>query len=127
MHEFSISVGYAEAPVFAGNRTEILKNADTALYEVKLQGKHGCMAYNKNLQIVKRTQLGFGLNDISDYLPEAFLIYKADLDNDQILFSSREMICLAECSDMDEFLELTEGRFRNLVAPEERDSVEILS
>lgn len=123
-YEFSISVGYAEAPVFAGNRTEILKNADTALYEVKLQGKHGCMAYNKNLQIVKRKQLGFGLNDISDYLPEAFLIYKADLDNDQILFSSREMICLAECSDLDEFLELTEGRFRNLVAPEERDSVE---
>lgn len=123
-YEFGISVGYAEAPVLTGSRFGLLRNADTALYEVKLQGKHGCLAYTNNLQMDKRTQLGFALNDISDYLPEAFLIYKADKDNDQILFSSREMIHLAGCTDMDDFLEYTGRSFRNLISVKERELIE---
>ena len=72
----------------------------------------------------KRTQLGFALSDISDYLPEAFLIYKADKDNDKILFSSREMILLAGCTDMDDFLDYTGRSFRNLIAVNEREIIE---
>lgn len=122
-YEVGISVGYAEAPVFTGNRADILRKADNALYEVKLKGKHGCLAYTNNLQTDKRTQLGFALNDISDYLPEAFLICKADRDNDQILFSSVEMIRLAGCSDIDDFLVYTGQSFRNLVVADKRESV----
>lgn len=123
-YEFGISVGYAEAPVLTGSRFGLLRNADTALYEVKLQGKHGCLAYTNNLQMDKRTQLGFALSDISDYLPEAFLIYKADKDNDKILFSSSEMIHLAGCTDMDDFLDYTGRSFRNLIAANEREMIE---
>ena len=90
---------------------------------MKLKGKHGCLAYTNNLQTDKRTQLGFALNDISDYLPEAFLICKADRDNDQILFSSVEMIRLAGCSDIDDFLVYTGQSFRNLVVADKRESV----
>ena len=122
-YEVGISVGYAEAPVFTGNRADILRKADNALYEVKLKGKHGCLAYTNNLQTDKRTQLGFALNDISDYLPEAFLICKADRDNDQILFSSAEMIRLAGCSDIDDFLVYTGQSFRNLVVADKREVV----
>lgn len=123
-YEFSISLGYAEAPVLAANRFGLFRNADAALYEVKLQGKHGCLAYSSNLHMDKRTQLGFALNDISDYLPEAFLIYKADRDNDQILFSSREMIRFAGCTDIDDFLEYTGKSFRKLISETERELVE---
>ena len=123
-YEFSISVGYAETPMLNGNRFGLLRNADAALYEVKLRGKHGCLAYTNDLQMDKRTQLGFALSDISDYLPEAFLIYKADKDNDKILFSSREMILLAGCTDMDDFLDYTGRSFRNLIAVNEREIIE---
>ena len=123
-YKFSISLGYAEAPVLAANRFGLFRNADAALYEVKLRGKHGCLAYNSDLHLDKRTQLGFALNDISDYLPEAFLIYKADRDNDQILFSSGEMIRFAGCTDMDDFLEYTKRSFRSLISETERELVE---
>lgn len=55
--------------------------ADAALYGVKQKGKQGCMVFTKGLQAT-RTQLGFALQDISDNLPGAFLIYKANPADD---------------------------------------------
>ena len=44
-HTFTISLGFAESPVFADNRSQLMRCADMALYEVKMRGKNGCMAY----------------------------------------------------------------------------------
>lgn len=51
-------------------------------------------------------------------------LYIADPENDNILFANRELIEFAGCRDFDDFLDYTDHRFRNLVHPDERDSVE---
>lgn len=72
----------------------------------------------------KRTQLGFKLNDISSNLPGAFFIYKADIDDEEILYANQEMIRLAGCEDLDDFLEFTKRQFKNLIHPDEIQAVE---
>jgi diguanylate cyclase (GGDEF)-like protein len=42
-HAFYISLGYAEYPTFASNRSQLMRCADAALYEIKLHGKNGCI------------------------------------------------------------------------------------
>lgn len=84
-----------------------MRCADTALYEVKLRGKNGCMAYKNGLRKDIRTQLGFALKDVSENLPGAFIIYKADKNDDEILFANREFIRFAGCKNMDELLVYT--------------------
>ena len=123
-HYFSISLGYAEYPTHADNLSKLMKCADTALYEVKLRGKNGCMSYKDGLRMGIRTQLGFVFKDVSENLPGAFIIYKANKTSDEILFANREFIRLAGCKNMDELLEYTKGSFRNLISEEERESVE---
>ena len=83
-YTFTISLGYAEYPDNASERSQLMRCADAALYEVKLHGKNGCMAYKEGLQSGVRKQLGFVLNDISENLPGAFMIYKADKSDDEI-------------------------------------------
>lgn len=121
---FSISLGYAEYPRYAKTPAQLMRCADTALYEVKLRGKNGCMEYREGLRLGIRTQLGFALKDISDNLPGAFIIYRAYKDTDEILFANSEMIRLTGCKTMDELLDYTDRSFRNLIAEEERDAVE---
>lgn len=65
-YSFTISLGYAEYPDNASERSQLMRCADAALYEVKLHGKNGCMAYKEGLQSGVRKQLGFVLNDISE-------------------------------------------------------------
>ena len=123
-HNYSISLGYVEYPTHVGKASDILRYADMALYEVKLRGKHGCLAYRMDLHTTKRTQLGFELNDISNNLPGAFFIYQANREDDRILFANREMIQLTGCNDLDDFLQFTRRQFRNLVHPEDLPQVE---
>lgn len=87
-HNYSISLGYAEYPANAEKVSDILRYADIALYEVKLQGKHGALAYRPDFHNSKRTQLGFSLSDISDNLPGAFFIYRADKEDERILYAN---------------------------------------
>lgn len=61
---------------------------------------------------------------ISLNLPGAFFIYKADRQNEQILYANQEMIQYVGCEDMDDFLHFTDRKFCNLVHPEEYDQVE---
>lgn len=68
-----------------------MRCADTALYEVKLRGKNGCMAYKNGLRMEIRTQLGFALKDVSENLPGAFIIYKADKNDDEILLQTANL------------------------------------
>ena len=74
-HAFYISLGYAEYPTFASNRSQLMRCADAALYEIKLHGKNGCMVYREGLRSGARKQLGFAFKDISEHLPGAFIIY----------------------------------------------------
>lgn len=125
-HAFTISVGYAELSADDADRTPalLLSEADLALYEVKLRGKRSCLAYHKDLRPHDRTHLGFALQDISQHLPGAFLIYKADRTNDELLFANQEMVRFAGCTDLEDFLAFTDRRFRNLIHPDERETVE---
>ena len=123
-HPFYISLGYAEYPKDCEDVSELIRCADMALYAVKLHGKHNCSPYRGDYKIQHRSQLGFALQDVSKNLPGAFLIYIADPENDNILFANRELIEFAGCRDFDDFLDYTDHRFRNLVHPDERDSVE---
>lgn len=123
-HDFYISVGYAEFPKNCEDISELIRCADMALYEVKLHGKHSCIAYRDDYNIQHRSRLGFALQDISKNLPGAFLIYKADPEDDRILFANQELINFAGCRDYDDFLVHTDHRFRNLIRPDEQKAVE---
>lgn len=123
-HNFYISVGYAEFPKNCEDISVLIRCAGMALYEVKLHGKHNCLAYRDDYNIQHRSRLGFALQDISKNLPGAFLIYKADPEDDRILFANQELINFAGCKDFDDFLAHTDHRFRNLIRPDEQETVE---
>ena len=123
LHSFTISLGYAEYPCHAKSRDELMRCADAALYEVKLNGKQGCIAYKNGFQQIRK-QLGFGFKDISENLPGAFLIYRADPDNDELLFANHEMLYLSGCNDMNEFFAYTKRKFHNLINESEKKVVE---
>ena len=94
-YPFYISLGYAEYPTAASNRAQLMRCADAALYEVKLHGKNGCMAYKEGLQSGVRKQLGFALKDISEHLPGAFIIYRADKEHDELFYANHEFLQMA--------------------------------
>ena len=122
--QFYISLGYAEYPVCASDRAQLIRCADVALYEVKLRGKNGCMAYRDGHQMEIRKQLGFALKDISENLPGAFIIYKADKTDDEIFFANCELIRLTGCKSMKEMLAYTKSSFRNLIREDEQEKIE---
>lgn len=121
---FNISLGYAEYPVHAKSQLQLMHCADAALYEVKLRGKKGSMVYDEGFDSEVRTQLGFALRDISENLPGAFIIYKADYTDDEILFANSELIRLAGCENIEEFMTYTQRSFRSLIREDEREGVE---
>ena len=123
-HPFYISLGYAGYPKDSTDPSVLLKNADMALYEVKLRGKHSCLPYQQGFHSQGRLRLGFALRDISQNLPGAFLIYKADPQDDHILYANQELIRYAGCKDMDEFLAYSGHSFRGLIRPDEQALVE---
>lgn len=123
-YPFTISLGYAEYPMHAKNYSKLMRCADAALYEVKLRGKNGCLAYHASIRLGNRTRLGFALKDVSENLPGAFIIYKADKKDDEILFANREFTRLAGCKSMNDLLRYTQGSFRNLIHEDERNDVE---
>ena len=123
-YTFTISLGYAEYPNNASERSQLMRCADAALYEVKLHGKNGCMAYKEGFQSGVRKQLGFVLNDISENLPGAFLIYKADKSNDEIFYANKEFLDMAGYENLDALFKGTKKSFRNLIREDQQESVE---
>lgn len=120
-HTFTISLGFAEYPVLADDRSQLMRCADTALYEVKMRGKNGCMAYREGERIKSRAKLGFAVKDIIDNMPGAFIVYRADKENDEILLANNELLRLTGCKNMDELLAFTNKSFRNLIHPDEQE------
>ena len=121
---FNISLGYAEYPTFVASRSQLMRCADAALYEIKLHGKNGCMAYREGLQSGIRKQLGFAFKDISEHLPGAFIIYRADKDDDELFYANHEFLHMTGYKDMDELFRLTNKRFRNLILKDEQKQIE---
>ena len=126
-YPFYISLGYAEYPIAASNRAQLMRCADAALYEVKLHGKNGCMAYREGLHSRSRKQLGFALKDISEHLPGAFIIYRADKENDELFYANREFLHMAGYKDIDELFKLTKKSFRNLIRGDENSRLRQVS
>lgn len=123
-YSFCISLGYAEYPNNAIERSQLMRCADAALYEVKLHGKNGCMAYSEEFQSKVRKQLGFVLNDISENLPGAFIIYRADKENDEIFYANKEFLDMAGYENLDAFFNGTKKSFRNLIREDQQKAVE---
>ena len=121
-HTFTISLGFAEYPVLADDRSQLMRCADMALYGVKMHGKNGCMEYYKCDQVKSRAKLGFIMKDIIDNLPGAFIVYRADKENDEILLANSELLRLTGCKNMDELLAYTGKSFCNLIRPDEQES-----
>ena len=92
-HTFTISLGFAESPVFADDCSQLMSCADKALYE-----------------------------DIIDNMPGAFIVYRADKENDEILLANNELLRLTGCKNMDELLAYTGKSFRNLIRRDEQES-----
>ena len=101
-----------------------MRCADAALYEIKLHGKNGCMAYRRGLQSGTRKQLGFALKDISEHLPGAFIIYKADKDDDELFYANHEFLHMAGYKTVDELFRRTKKSFRNLIRKDEQQEIE---
>ena len=123
-HQFYISLGYAEYPTFASNHSQLMRCADAALYEVKLHGKNGCMAYKEGLESGVRKQLGFAFKDVSEHLPGAFIIYRADKKDDELFYANQEFLHMAGYKDMDELFRFTKKSFRNLIREDEQKKIE---
>lgn len=123
-YSFCISLGYAEYPNNAIERSQLMRCADAALYEVKLHGKNGCMAYKEGLQSGVRKQLGFVLNDIFENLPGAFIIYRADKEDDEIFYANKEFLDMAGYENLDAFFNGTKKSFRNLIREDQQKAVE---
>ena len=123
-YPFFISLGYAEYPTFASSRSQLMRCADAALYEIKLHGKNGCMAYREGLRSEVRKQLGFAFKDISEHLPGAFIIYRADKDDDELLYANHEFLQMTGYKNIDELFSLTRKSFHNLIREDEQQQIE---
>ena len=121
-HAFTISLGFAEYPVLADDRSHLMRCADMALYKVKMRGKNSCMAYREGEHVKSHAKLGFTVKDIIDNLPGAFIVYRADKDNDEILLVNSEFLRLTGCKNMNELLAYTGKSFCNLIRPDEQES-----
>ena len=123
-YPFFISLGYAEYPTFASSRSQLMRCADAALYEIKLHGKNGCMAYREGLRSGVRKQLGFAFKDISEHLPGAFIRYRADKDDDELLYANHEFLQMTGYKNIDELFSLTRKSFHNLIREDEQQQIE---
>ena len=123
-HNYTISLGYAEYPLHAKTLSDLSIKSDVALYQAKLHGKHACFRYNPTYQSSVRSGLGFALNEVTQHLPSAFLIYKADPKDDTLLFANDELVKLAGCENLDDFMEFCGKKFSNLIRPDEVKTVE---
>lgn len=120
---FHISCGYALYPEQATTVEDLYLQADTALYFVKMNGKHKAALYDKSMDLDARTQFHFSLMDVFAGLPVAVIIYQAD-EAEQILLATQSAVELFGCQSWQEFMQYTGGSFRNLVHPDDVERVE---
>ena len=82
------------------------------------------MAYRAGLSSGVRKQLGFALKDISEHLPGAFIIYRADKEDDELFYANHEFLHMTGYKNIDELFRLTKKSFRNLIREDEQKQIE---
>ena len=118
---YTISMGYSDCPAQAKTREELARNVDSALYNVKLNGKHGCQRFVPGMIKQSRQQLGFTQKELLKNLPGAAFICHAE--DTGILYANDELIQLFECSDREDFNRFSLGLFKNLIHPDDYDRI----
>ncbi len=120
---FTASAGYASYPSQAASREQLMRVMDIALYAAKAEGKHTVKQFCPGMSSIRRERFGFSVSRMAAGMPGAFLVYRAD-QGEEILFGNDHLIKLYECRDYDDFLQFTEGSFRNMIHPEDVDRAE---
>lgn len=82
------------------------------------------MAYREGLRSGVRKQLGFAFKDISEHLPGAFIIYRADKDDDELLYANHEFLQMTGYKTIDKLFILTNKSFHNLIREDEQQQIE---
>ena len=118
-HCCTLSAGYADYPKQANDISELLKKADTALYNVKLHGKNGIAYYDYPMDQQFRSQIGFSDRELIQNMPIASMIHTLDRDQ-KILYVNMAWIEVFECSGVDDFLQMTQSSVQNMILPSER-------
>ncbi len=122
-YRFRLSIGYAEYPAQADDMSLLLTLADSALYAVKTEGKHGYRQYSSEIKVTKRLQLAFNLKNVARNLPGAILVYRAEGDK-RILYANDELIKMFECNNLEDFMDYTKGTFDGIVHPDDIETVD---
>ena len=122
--DFYTSLGCASYPDQDTDYKKLCIKADFALYNAKINGKAGWRKYDDSLvNLQERVQLGFKLSDITDNIPGAIAVYRADTDT-HILFASDSLIEMVGCSSWEDFITYTHGEYRSMVLPQDRKYLE---
>lgn len=121
--DFHISCGYVFYPSQADSLSDLSRKADVALYDVKMGGKHKALPYTWTTATKRSEKLTLTVAGLSNYLPVAFMIYRAD-ETEEILIASASLLRVCECSSFSEFVSYTGGSFRGFVHPDDVDRVE---
>ena len=120
-YTYTISMGYADYPAQAQSREELTRNVDSALYTVKLNGKHGCLRYAPGMTKQSRQQLGFTQKELLRNLPGASFICHAE--DTSILYANEDLFSLLECDNYEDFNAYSKGLFRNIIHPDDFERV----
>ncbi len=120
-YTYTISMGYADYPAQAQSREELTRNVDSALYTVKLNGKHGCLRYAPGMTKQSRQQLGFTQKELLRSLPGASFICHAE--DTSILYANDDLFSLLECDNYEDFNAYSKGLFRNIIHPDDFERV----
>lgn len=116
-YTYTISMGYADYPAQAKTREELARNVDSALYNVKLNGKHGCQRYIAGMIKQSREQFGFTQKELLKSLPGAGMICRAE--DAGILYANEDLVRLFECDNLEDFNRFSLGRLENIIHPED--------
>ena len=113
--KFTTSLGAATYPAQDDTYLKLANKADFALYNAKLNGKADWRLFDDSLlNVQKRARLGFNLADLSDHMPGAMFVVRCD-EQAKILFASTPTVELLGCESWEDFLDYSQGAFKNVV------------
>ena len=116
-YTYTISMGYADYPAQAKTREELARNVDSALYNVKLNGKHGCQRYVTGMIKQSREQFGFTQKELLKSLPGAGFVFRTE--DAGILYANDDFVRLVECDNLEDFNRFSLGLLRNILHPDD--------
>lgn len=114
----------------AQNHTTALLNATTYGERIKNEITEGIDVTDVLKQILISESGEFNQFDmiaenlISEHLPGAFIIYRADKEDDELFYANHEFLSMTGYQSMDEFFRLTNKSFHNLIREDEQQQIE---